>query len=328
MIEHETRYRSVVHYKYFLRSLRKVCKLYNVSKSSLHRWVNADLRGDVQIRKRKRKDVSALMRSTISNKIAEDPFITCKELAGFLCKNFNMTLSTSTASRYLKQCHFSRKKAFPTILYKHSKENVEQFCENYMSSPNIVCIDEAGFYVGDHCKYGYSKIGARLTTKSMSNLRRVKFTLLLAISSKGIVDYQLLEHNCLKADFVRFFNGLEIPKNTTIVMDNIRFHHSSEIKDISKRKGWSLLYTPPYCPRANAIEQVFGSMKHDYRTACPILSDRDFDYFMLICWVMEMWKYKDLSRYMIHTRDWIKSVREKLASNPDYINAFSGYDSS
>ena len=94
------------------------------------------------------------------------------------------------ASRYLKQCHFSRKKAFPTILYKHSKENVEQFCENYMSSPNIVCIDEAGFYVGDHCKYGYSKIGARLTTKSMSNLRRVKFTLLLDISSEGIVDYQ------------------------------------------------------------------------------------------------------------------------------------------
>ena len=76
--------------------------------------------------------------------------------------------------------------------------------------------DEAGFYVGDHCKYGYSKIGARLTTKSMSNLRRVKFTLLLAIS----FGYQLLEHNCSKADFVRFFNELEIPKNTTIVMDN------------------------------------------------------------------------------------------------------------
>jgi len=31
MISLETRYRSVVHYKYFLRSLRKVCNIYNVS---------------------------------------------------------------------------------------------------------------------------------------------------------------------------------------------------------------------------------------------------------------------------------------------------------
>jgi hypothetical protein len=41
MISLETRYRSVVHYKYFLRSLRKVCNIYNVSKSSLHRWEDA-----------------------------------------------------------------------------------------------------------------------------------------------------------------------------------------------------------------------------------------------------------------------------------------------
>ena len=33
MISLETRYRSVVHYKYFLRSLRKVCNIYNVSKN-------------------------------------------------------------------------------------------------------------------------------------------------------------------------------------------------------------------------------------------------------------------------------------------------------
>ena len=80
----------------------------------------------------------------------------------------------------------------------------------------------------------------------MSNLRRVKFTLLLAISSQGIIDYQLLEHNCKKEDFIKFFKTLVIPKKTTIVMDNIRFHHSSEIKDISECKGWKLLYTPPY----------------------------------------------------------------------------------
>ena len=236
-----------------------------------------------------------LLRSTISNNIAENPFITCKDLVGIICKSCNVRLSISTASRHIKQCGFSRKKAFPTVLYGHSKENVEMFCDKYRESSNVVCIDEAGFYAGEHSKYGYSKIGSRLTTKTMSNLRRVKFTLLLAISSQGIIDYQLLEHNCKKEDFIKFFKTLVIPKKTTIVMDNIRFHHSSEIKDISECKGWKLLYTPPYCPRANAIEQIFGSMKRDYRASCPLTSTCNFDYLMQICCVLEMWRYKDLS---------------------------------
>ena len=35
----ETRYKAVVHYNHFQRSLRVVSKLYKVSKSSLQRWV-------------------------------------------------------------------------------------------------------------------------------------------------------------------------------------------------------------------------------------------------------------------------------------------------
>jgi transposase len=38
----EVRYRAVVHYKLFLHSLRKVAQLYNVSKSSLQRWIHND----------------------------------------------------------------------------------------------------------------------------------------------------------------------------------------------------------------------------------------------------------------------------------------------
>ncbi len=68
MINSEARYRSVVHYKYFLRSLRKVCKIYNVSKSSLHRWVHADQVGVNKRQKRKKKELSVLIRSVISKK--------------------------------------------------------------------------------------------------------------------------------------------------------------------------------------------------------------------------------------------------------------------
>jgi transposase len=38
----EIRYKAVIHYKYFLHSLRKVANHYNVSKSSLQRWIKND----------------------------------------------------------------------------------------------------------------------------------------------------------------------------------------------------------------------------------------------------------------------------------------------
>jgi len=83
MINSEARYRSVVHYKYFLRSLRKVW-IYNVSKSSLHRWVHADQVGVNKRQKRKKKELSVLIRSVISKNIADNPFITCKELVNVI----------------------------------------------------------------------------------------------------------------------------------------------------------------------------------------------------------------------------------------------------
>ena len=42
MISRELRYKAVIHYKHFLPSLRKVSRLYGVSKSSLQRWLRDD----------------------------------------------------------------------------------------------------------------------------------------------------------------------------------------------------------------------------------------------------------------------------------------------
>ena len=39
MIPLDTKYRAIVHYTHFLKSLRQVAALYKVSKSTLHRWL-------------------------------------------------------------------------------------------------------------------------------------------------------------------------------------------------------------------------------------------------------------------------------------------------
>jgi transposase len=265
MINREVRYKAVIHYKHFLPSLRKVSKIYGVSKSSLQRWVHAD----PCARKRKRKEMNELIRKTIDESIANNPFVTAADVSRHIATKCNVRMSRSTASRNIRKCGFTHKKAFNNVDYTHQLPIVQGFCDAYIDSNQIVCIDEAGLYVGDHCKKGYSKIGHRLRVKACRNLRRAKLTLLMAVSTTGVVGYEVLEHNCRKVDFIRFMDNLEVAPNTTIVMDNIAFHHSKEVAQVAITKGVRLLFTPPYSPKGNAIENVFGVLKREYRSLCP-----------------------------------------------------------
>ena len=77
-------------------------------------------------------------------------------------------------SRYIKQCRFSRKKAYRKVDYSHSVDSVLKFCNEYLEARDVVCIDEVGFYVGDHGQYGqygYSHVGTRLRVTGDPNSR-------------------------------------------------------------------------------------------------------------------------------------------------------------
>lgn len=113
---------------------------------------------------------------------------------------------------------------------------------------------------------------------SSRTLRRVKYTLVMAVSAQRVVHYQVLDHNCMKADFITFINQMPPCQGATLVMDNIGFHRSPETVDAILRKGCTQLRVPPYSPCMNAIENVFGMMKPKYRGVCPARNDDGFDY--------------------------------------------------
>ena len=51
-------------------------------------------------------------------------------------------------------------------------------------------------------------------------------------------------------------------KNKLIILDNGQIHKKESTRKIIKDSGNHLLYTCPYHPRLNAIEQFFSQMKH------------------------------------------------------------------
>lgn len=58
----------------------------------------------------------------------------------------------------------------------------------------------------------------------------------------------------------------EIPKGTTIVMDNAAFHKSQKTKEIIEKAGCYLLFLPTYSPDLNPIEHCWHTVKSRLRS--------------------------------------------------------------
>ena len=319
----ETRYRAVVHYLHFDKSLRRVSKFYNVSKSSLQRWVKQKFDRKQRTKFQLKREIIAC----IENTFRHNPFATLGEVAHEISKECNLKRSSRTVGRYMKMVGYSRKVATRRVDYKHDPNKIFDFCNKFNSAHkdgNLIAIDEAGFYVGDHPKRGWSRRGERLSIKCGRTLRRSKYTLLMAVNAKGVVGYKILDHNCKKADFVSFVAELNAPRGSTLMMDNIQFHHSVETKQVAQANGYQMLYTPPYSPRMNPIEYVFGVIKPEYRKKCPCVSNAVFNYKDLMNSVIDSRMACDFSKYFEHVCQISLHTLEQLRHMKDFC--FEGYD--
>jgi transposase len=120
----ELRYRAVVHYKHFLPSLRKVALLYNISKSSLQRWIHHD----PAVRKpRSKKSTDASIKKCVRDVIQDNPFATWAMIAETLSHRCHLKASRTTAGRLLKREGFTRKKACRVVDKTHDAATVLSF---------------------------------------------------------------------------------------------------------------------------------------------------------------------------------------------------------
>jgi transposase len=221
--------KCIVEYKYFTPSIRGVSKRQGVPKTTVHRWIKEDreANGILQDRKEyKKREITAKKQvmQCIDKTLQTRPFITMAQLASLLHNECGVTLSERTVTRYSTEACYTYKKAVTVVDHKHDNNQVKSFCERFITAYNagiLYCVDEAGFYVGDHPRKGRSKRGERLAVGTGKSLRKSKFSLGMAIGVNGIAGAQIMAHNYKKPDFVRFFSKIPLPRGSVILMDNL-----------------------------------------------------------------------------------------------------------
>ena len=122
----------------------------------------------------------------------------------------------------------------------------------------LVFLDESGVNTDLTRIYGRSAGGSRCIGKKPLNTPK-NTTILSSIRLNGETMYTSYQGGTTKDKFIGYLKNVLAPalkKDDIVIMDNMRTHHSKEVKKVIKDLKINVVYLPPYSPDLNPIEKM------------------------------------------------------------------------
>lgn len=246
-------------------SMREVANIFNISKSSIHRWINVSNKKVI-----KKINYEEKIKQIIKSEIKRDCFVTIKNLTEIIKKKLNIKISQTGVYVHTIKNGFSFKKIAKRIY--NNLENIKNRTKEFikivkkMKLSEIVCIDESGIFSNMCNNFGWSKKGTKIIKYIKSHPK--KYSLIMAISKEKIISNEIHEKNINGEIFYNYLKNKLLPqlKGKYILMDNIAFHKSQKIQELIKNSSNKILFIPPYSPDFNPIENVFHIVKSKIRS--------------------------------------------------------------
>jgi transposase len=271
--------------KYYLsknEDMRDVCKIFKCSYKSLSRWVNQyQEKGNVKRKTRKNRNIKITpeIERFVKQQIRKYPTITLWELSKLVNHTYKVKLTDKSIYNILTKHKITRKrlrnKYYPEKREGQEKQNLEDFYKilNKYDYKKTICLDETSIYLNMTQSYGRSKSGTRVR-KRTTKYPYKRFNLLCAISYNKVIGWTLYEYvkgGLTKEHIVDFYNQYikDRYKNHLIIMDNARIHKAKIIREVIEESKNELLYSVPYHPETNAIEEFFSQLKHYIKKQSP-----------------------------------------------------------
>ena len=268
---------KAVNYYHKINNYVKVCEVFECSERSLKRWVE---------RYDKSKNVNRKTRKLGSYKLEKQHIQFIKEtlrkhsdiqmnfLHELLKTKFpKLDISRQYLSNIIRDNNITRKRAtfkhFPKTYrgnIRDEKQELKGFFDviNKFKLEDIISIDETSVSTSLTHNYCRAFLGERCVKKTTNNEVFKKYSLVVAINNKKCIGSELYQNGAVNSE--RFNDFLKQICNKVrgklFVLDNGQIHKKESTKQIIKESGNFLVYTCPYHPRLNSIEQFFNQMKH------------------------------------------------------------------
>lgn len=187
--------------------------------------------------------------------------------------NMSVNISQPTISREIKKVKYTRKRLTKIPVERNTPQMIDtrrSYARSmaHIRDENLIFLDECGFNRHTSRAYGYSPVNQK-AVKFVNGNRGNNISLLCMIKINGSAQYEI--HNgAINAQILTNFLQNKLAeyttgnKPTTLILDNVRFHHSQIVKEICKSKRVSIKYLPAYSPQLNPIEEFFSTVKSRY----------------------------------------------------------------
>lgn len=126
----------------------------------------------------------------------------------------------------------------------------------------MVFVDESGINLAMSRTHARAPKGERAVVFEPKQ-RSKNLTIIGALGAFGMHMAEVISGGMKKPHFIAFMTALlaTLKPGQIVVLDNLRIHHAAEIKAMAKAAGVYLLFTPPYSPEFNPIEEAWSKFK-------------------------------------------------------------------
>lgn len=261
-------------------------RLLNIPESTIRRIVNNYIdHGKIEANKRggyKPSKLTENIKNTLVSLINDDNLYTVSDLID----KIEVDVSVSTVWRWLKKLNFSWKLVRPINPMRNNpavKLERMEYANWMMAIPfyqryrNIIFIDESPFNLQMIRSHAWQKVG--VTPNPMIPVSKgPNITMILAINCVNIVHSEAIVGVGVNSElFCTFLNSLKNVLGTdesyTIVMDNVKFHHSNQ--EFFDDYPYEVKYLPRYSPFLNPCEETFSHIKCNVRRNATLHGTND-----------------------------------------------------
>ena len=155
------------------------------------------------------------------------------------------------------------------VAYEQEREDVAEkrraFVETQASldAERLVFVDESGFRLGSPPRHGWAPRGEDSIGREVHG-KWETITMMGAMALDGFRGFMTINAGTSNDVFQAFVAHQLVPSLRTgdiVVMDNLSAHKNAKSRMMLDNVGARVLFTPPYSPEFNPIEEAWAKMK-------------------------------------------------------------------
>ena len=256
------------------RSFRMIAQSLNISVGTAFNVFRIfEVTGEIEPKHRKYSGniVDNSTNLTILAIVLEKPSLYLSEIIQQIYDCTGKKICPSTLCGIMHKHGITRKKIQQVAIQRSDQYRGVYMAEVSMYKTNmLVFVDETGKDARDSARrFGYALRGQ--TPQFHRSLNRgVRTSVIAAISSSGLIGYELHTGGVSGEEFYDFVRGTLIPNmnpfdgesdNSILILDNCSIHHVENVVTLLQQSGILVLFLPPYSPDFNPIELTFSYLK-------------------------------------------------------------------